>query len=89
MGKYEAAYCLLQQLLYYAQVMSRTYILMEVQLLLSIVQYHTGQKQWKDTLQQCITKAEEYHFVRLFSRAGGCNPFTSGKRKIPLEGWEL
>ena len=70
LGKYEAAYCLLQQLLYYAQVMSRTYILMEVQLLLSIVQYHTGQEQWKDTLQQCITKAEEYHFVRLFSREG-------------------
>ena len=70
MGKYEAAYCLLQQLLYYAQVMSRTYILMEAQLLLAIVQYHTGQEQWKETLQQCITKAEEYHFVRLFSREG-------------------
>ena len=69
-GKLEAAYCLLQQILYYAEIMKRTYIHMEARILLSIVQYKLGQEQWRDTLQNCISQAEEYHFVRIFTREG-------------------
>lgn len=82
MGRYEAAYCLLQQLLYYAVMMKRTYIHMEVQLLLAIVQYQTGQTGWKDTFQWCITQAEEYHFVRIFSREGPLVYPLFGKEKF-------
>ena len=70
LGKLEAAYCLLQQILHYAEIMKRTYIHMEAMILLSIVQYKLEQKQWKDTLQTSISQAEEYHFVRIFTREG-------------------
>ena len=68
--RYEEAYCLLQQLLYYAETMNRTYILMELHLLLAVVQYRTGQKEWRENLQACVSQAESYHFVRLLSREG-------------------
>ena len=70
LGKLEAAYCLLQQILHYAEIMKRTYIHMEARILLSIVQYRLGQEQWKDSLQNCISQAEGYHFVRIFTREG-------------------
>lgn len=68
--RYEEAYCLLQQLLYYAETMNRTYILMELHLLLAVVQYRTGQEEWRENLQACVSQAESYHFVRLLSREG-------------------
>lgn len=61
MRKYEAAYCLLQQILYYAKMMERTYIYMEATLLLAITQYCMKQEEWKDNLQKCISQAEGYH----------------------------
>ena len=69
-GQYQAAYCLIQQILYYAKLMKRTYIYMEATLLLAIVQYRTNQPAWKETLQECISRAEEYHFVRVLTREG-------------------
>lgn len=69
-GKYEQAYALLQQILYYAKKMKRTYIKMEATLLLAIIMYRTGQDVWRGKMQECISQAEEYHFVRLFSREG-------------------
>lgn len=45
-------------------------VVMEAMILLSIVQYKLEQKQWKDTLQTSISQAEEYHFVRIFTREG-------------------
>lgn len=68
--KCEAAYGLLQQLLFYAERMNRKYIYIEAMLLLAIVQYRMNQAEWKETLQTCITQAEKYHFVRIFSREG-------------------
>lgn len=68
--RYEEAYCLLQQLLYYAETMNRTYILMELHLLLAVVQYRTGQEEWRENLQACVSQEESYHFVRLLSREG-------------------
>ena len=70
LGKMESAYCLIQQILHYAEIMKRTYIHMEARILLSIVQYRLGQEQWKDSLQNCISQAEGYHFVRIFTREG-------------------
>lgn len=69
-GKYELAVELLQKLLYYAEVMKRTYIRMECELLLAIAQYRMGYDGWNETLQKCLTEVEEYHFVRLVSREG-------------------
>ena len=68
--KFDAAYCLVQQILYYAEVMQRTYIHIEATLLLALIQYCTGQEKWKDNLQKCISQAEQYELVRLFTRKG-------------------
>lgn len=69
-GKYEHAWKLLQQLLYYAGKMKRTYIEIEATLLLAVTRYRMGMEGWRKVLQQCITRAEEYHFVRVISREG-------------------
>lgn len=49
-GKYEAAYNLLQQLLYYAKEMERTYIRIESTLLLAVTCYKMDRKEWKNLL---------------------------------------
>lgn len=69
-GKYEKALSLLQRLQYYAQVMKRTYIGMEAELLLAITQYRMGNPHWDDLFRKTLTEAERYHFVRLISREG-------------------
>ena len=42
----------------------------ELHLLLAVVQYRTGQEEWRENLQACVSQAESYHFVRLLSREG-------------------
>lgn len=69
-GKYEKAISLLQRLQYYAEVMKRTYIEMEVGLLLAITQYRLGDSRWDEIFQKTLTQAESYYFVRLISREG-------------------
>lgn len=69
-GQYQKAYRLLQQMIYYAEKLKRTYIYMETKLLMAITEYRLGEP-WQETLQGCITQAQEYHFVRLLSREGG------------------
>ncbi|RDU24887.1 LuxR C-terminal-related transcriptional regulator [Anaerosacchariphilus polymeriproducens] len=69
-GKYEKAISLLQRLQYYAEVMKRTYITMEVGLLLAITQYRLGNSRWDEIFQKTLTQAESYYFVRLISREG-------------------
>ena len=70
-GRYDKAYSLLQEMLYYAKVQKREYIAMESMLLLAVVRYRMKDEGWKPLLQECIERAEEYHFVRIFSREGG------------------
>lgn len=70
MGKYEKAISLLQRIQYYAELMHRTYISMEADLLLAITQYRMGNGKWEENLHKVLTKAESYHFVRLISREG-------------------
>jgi len=69
-GREDKAQILLQRLLYYADVMKRTYIGIEAGLLLSITMYRRGDSQWDETLQKTLAKAESYHFVRIISREG-------------------
>lgn len=70
-GRYDKAYGLLQKMLYYAKEQKRYYISMESMILLSVVKYRMKEDGWKELLQECIEQAEEYHFVRVFSREGG------------------
>lgn len=69
-GKYDKAYMLLQKMLYYATNQKREYVAMESMLLLAIVKYRSKKDGWEQMLQECITQAESYGFVRLFSREG-------------------
>lgn len=70
-ARYDKAYGLLQRMLYYAKKHKRDYIAMECLLLLAVTKYRVGEEGWQSLLQECITRAEEYHFVRIFSREGG------------------
>lgn len=69
-NRLEEAGRLLQKLLIYSEKMKRTYISMEANLLLSILQYRDGREDWQSTMQGVITRTEEYHFVRLISKEG-------------------
>jgi len=70
-GKYDRAYGLLQKMAYFAQVQQRVYIAMETKLLQAVVKYRMKESGWRELLQEAVTEAEDYHFVRLFSREGG------------------
>ncbi len=70
-GRYDKAYGLLQKMLYYAEKQKRNYIAIESMLLLAVVKYRMKQSGWELLLQECIERAEEYRFVRVFSREGG------------------
>lgn len=69
-GRNEQAYNLLLKCEYYASVMKRTYIQIEVKLLMAIVQYRVGDERWNETLSEGLKMAEEYHFVRIITREG-------------------
>ena len=66
-----AAYNLLQQLLYYAKEMERTYIRIESTLLLAVTCYKMDRKEWKNLLQEAVSEAESYHFVRILTKEAG------------------
>lgn len=82
-GKYEKAVSLLQRIQYYAELMHRTYIAMEADLLLAITKYRMGDGKWEENLQKVLTQAENYHFVRLISREGA-----AVKRMLKETTWE-
>lgn len=70
-GKYDKAYALLRKMQYYAQKQKRDYIATESMILLAIVKYRQKETGWEELLQKCIDWAQDYHFVRIFSREGG------------------
>ena len=70
LGRYSKAASLLQRILYYAEIMHRSYIAMEAELLLAITWYRLGDPKWEKSLHKVLTQAESYHFVRLISREG-------------------
>ncbi|MFR0790525.1 MAG: hypothetical protein ACLSHW_07815 [Lachnospiraceae bacterium] len=64
-GKYEAACNLLQQLLYYAREMKRTYIYIESTLLLAVTCYKMERKEWTNRCcRRLCSEAESVSFVR-------------------------
>lgn len=69
-GKYEMAESLLEKMFYYAEVMQRTFVHMECELLLSIMQYRRGEREWVKNFKKVLDRLEDYHFVRLISREG-------------------
>lgn len=70
LGKKERAIKLLHEIIYFAEKRERIFIRIEAGVLLAIVQYRMKDDKWKQTLQEAISLAEEYHFVRVFSREG-------------------
>lgn len=64
------AYALINQMIYYAEVMRRPYIEIEAYVLLAIVEYRLGVKEWDTTFCKALDKAQEYHFVRIIAREG-------------------
>ena len=66
----EKALLLLGKLGFYAEKMHRTYIAIEVLILEAIAMYRMGREGWKDTLQEAVKRAEDYHFVRILTREG-------------------
>ncbi len=69
-GKYELACGLIEKLLYYADIMHRTYIRMECGLLKAILQYRMRDSQWKETFRHAYDELAKYHFVRLIGMEG-------------------
>ncbi len=85
-GRNEQAYNLLLKCGYYAKVMKRTYIDIEVKLLTAIVMYRMGDKTWDEILSKALTKAQEYHFVRIVTREGAAiRPLLQETTWKPLE----
>ena len=69
-GRKEKALLLLDKMRFYAEKMHRTYITMEVNILAAIAMYRMGKDGWLEKLQEAVTRAEEYHFVRILSKEG-------------------
>lgn len=69
-GQKEKALLLLDQMRYYAKKMQRTYIAIEVMILSAVTWYRMGKDGWQEILQEAVTKAEEYHFVRILTKEG-------------------
>ena len=69
-GENEKAITLCHKLLYYAEMMKRTYVRIEANLLLAIAMYRRKDLKWKHVMTSVLTEASGYHFVRLISREG-------------------
>lgn len=69
-GRREKTLLLLDKMRFYAEKAHRTYIEMEVKILAAIAMYRMGKDGWQEKLQEAVTKAEEYHFVRVLTKEG-------------------
>lgn len=69
-GRKEKALLLLNQMSFYAEKAQRTYIAIEVKILAAIAMYRMGKDGWKDSLQEAVAGAEDYHFVRILTKEG-------------------
>lgn len=70
MGQREKALMLLEKIQFYAEKMHRTYIAIETALLMAITYKRLGREEWKEKLQEAVTAAEEYGFVRILTKEG-------------------
>ncbi|KSV57995.1 LuxR C-terminal-related transcriptional regulator [Acetivibrio ethanolgignens] len=69
-GRKEQALLLLEKLRYYAKNSHRTYIAIEVRMLEAITLYRMDMEGWLEALQEAVTAAEDYHFVRILTKEG-------------------
>lgn len=69
-GRKEKAVLLLKKMQYYAEKSHRTYIQIESDILLAIGLYRLKRDGWQEALQRAVSLAEEYHFVRVFTKEG-------------------
>lgn len=69
-GKKEKALALGSLLLNYAESRHRTYLQIEIRLLLAITLYRLNSGTWINFLREAIAMAEKLHFVRIISREG-------------------
>ena len=69
-GRREKALLLLDKMRFYAEKMHRIYVGMEVKILAAIAMYRMGKDGWQEKLQEAVTEAEEYHFVRILTKEG-------------------
>lgn len=69
-GKKEKALALGYLMLNFAEKRGRTYLLMETKLLTAIALYRLNRDNWIDFLQDAVTTAEEFRFVRIITREG-------------------
>jgi LuxR family maltose regulon positive regulatory protein len=70
MKKYSNAISLLGKLLNYFKSYDRIYGQLEVGILLAITQYHMGQDDWQQTLNETLVRCEHYGFIRFISEEG-------------------
>ena len=80
-GRNEQAAALLERCAYYAQVMKRTYIAMETELLQAIVQYRMGDRNWQLTLANVLTRIRKLWFCPPYQpgRCGNLATFTGNR----------
>lgn len=67
--EYKKGLSLLERLRYYANQCDRIYVLMEVEILESIIRNRMGEE-WKELFGKLLQKANEYQFIRIFSQEG-------------------
>ena len=70
LGRMEEALILIEKLDVYFSRYERHHLWMENQILKAIIFYRKGNKEWQDILQAVLTKAERYHFTRIFAEEG-------------------
>ena len=64
------ALALLERLRYYAELYERTYMQMEIKLLLAILWHRNGKEEWRESFLQAVKAAEGYGFYRIISEEG-------------------
>lgn len=69
-NKYEKAFTLLNKMMFYADMCERTFIKIECLLLMAVWERRSGLNEWDATLCSALEYAENYNFVRIFSREG-------------------
>lgn len=93
--QYNKAYMLIELLKYYAELCDRKYILMELEILSSIIMFKT-EKNWKNNFVNVLEKVCEYKFIPILTEYGAtmrdmlnqCEKIYEENQKIDAEWFE-
>ncbi len=69
-GNYLEAYALIEKMKFYAEQYHRTYITMECEILLSIIQFKNNEDEYIDTIISALKMLTQYKFIRIISEEG-------------------